>query len=495
MVSSTGRVLSLAVNLAIVVGLAACGPKGSGTEPSSGAASEFAGLRFIPPDATYALVTRRSEDAILVLRDLADSLGLFVGEDAASIGADRKRELGFDPLSVAAIGEQGVDLTRGLALWSRGVGPSIAIPLSDPARLIAMIEDHRSHGAVVQVERVGAVELYSWRPDRDVAVHWAIVDDWLLAHLELREEHEGERAWFDAALAAKGRFGAEADFAAARTQAMARVGTPGVVAVVRVPALFASPLGHGLRSCRDTLGKVGRIFIAAATEGKDARGAIVAELPGGVAGIRATQLALPSGWIAARGAAPLQAELGLDVREIAPLWGSCLDVDDLGELATEAGIYGGRGFVHDIDPGDLKGRGAAAAVGEGRAFTELLEELPVPDFLRKHRKVGAAAVVDVNVPMMPRLSYAFLGATAVVAVETAIDPLLGAPEPAGDELARLEVRPQAWSEEVWDQLLATFMARERVRGRAVRGLRRWSLGSVIVRLDGDAVVIDLHGQR
>lgn len=494
--SSSARFLVLlAVNLAVVVGLAACGPKGPWAGPLGPGASEFAGLRWVPPDVTYALVTRRSEDAILVLRDLADSLGLLDGEDAASIGAQIAEELGFDPLSATAIAEQGVDLTRGLAVWSRGFGPSIAIPLTDAPRFVAMIEERRSHGAVVQVDRVNGVELYSWRPEREVAVHWAIVDDWLLAHLELADEHEPERAWYEAALAAQGRFGAEADFTAARDEATARVGPPGVVAVVRMPALFASPMGAELRPCRDTLGKVGRVFIGAVTDGKDARGSIVVELPGGLDGIRAAQLPVPSGWVAARGAAPLQVELGLDLREVAPRWGGCLDVDDLGELATESGIYGGRAFAHDVDLGNLKGRGAVEAVGEARAFAELLDEIPAPDFLRKQRKVGAIAVVDLNVPMMPRLSYAFIGTTAIATVDVSIDPLLGAPAAPGDELGRLEVRPQAWSAEVWDQLIGTFMSRERTRERMVRGLRRWSLGSVIVHLDGRAVVIDLHGRH
>jgi len=494
MLGSTSRVKVLVVGVAVVVGLAGCGPKHAGSSAGMPAATaDYAGLRFVPADVSYALVSRRTEDAVLVMRDLADSFGLLAGEDAAHIGSELAGELGFDPLTAAGIAEQGVDLTRGFALWSRGIGPNLALPLADPARFVAMIEGYRSQGVVVQVQRVDGVEIYTWMPDSDVALHWAIVDDWLIAHLQFDKEHEADNAWFAAAMAARGAFGAEADFAAARDEGSKRVGTPGVVGVVRVPALFATALGTSWRGCGDTFGRVGRVLVSAATEGKDARGAIVAELPGGVDGIRAMQLLRPVGWEAARAQAPLQVEAALDLRAVAPLWAACLEVPDLADEPARWGMYGGRAFAYELDPGDLKGRGAAAVFGEPRAFVEIAEQIPAPDFLRKSRKVAGIAVSEINVPMMPHLSYAIIDTTAVATVDLSIDPLLGPLAAPGDELARLEVHPQKWSEDTWSQLVGMFITRPVLRERAVRGLRRWSLGSIVARLEARAVVIDLHG--
>lgn len=487
--------LGRAVRLSIIVGLVACGPKGGADEARlPPGAADYAGLRWVSADATYVVAARRSEDAVLVLRDLADSFGMLDGQDAASIGAELVKELGFDPLTPASVADRGLDLSRGLAVWSRGLGPTFALPLADPARVAAMIEEQRGHGAVVQVQKVGDVELYSWRPDRDASLHWAIVEDWLLVHVEFREEHEVDRAWFDAALKAQGGFAAEPDFAAARADAEQRIGAPGLIGVVRVPALFATAIGAELASCRPTLGQVGRIFVSASTDGRDARGALVAELANGTDGIRALQVRQPSGWATARGEAPLQVEVGLDVRAVGAAFGRCLDVDDLVGEPIRNGIYAGRAFAHDINVDDLEGRGAAAVTMEQRAFASAVADIPAPDFLRKSRKVGAVGVTELNVPMMPHVAYAYFDGTAVGAVDQPIDPLLGALEAPGDELARIEVRPQVWSADVWNQLLRQ-VTRSSARERTVRALRKWSLGAIHARLEGRAVVIDLHGAR
>lgn len=488
------RVLAFAFNLAILAGLAACGGKGPTGSTLPAAASEYAALRWVPADVSYAAVTRRADDAVQVLRDLADAFGPLDGEDASTIGPELAEDLGFDLLSSAAVEEQGIDLARGVAVWSSGVSPSFAFPLADPPRFAAMIERHRSSGAVVQVARVGQVEVYTWRPDREVALHWAIVDDWLLAHFEIGEEREVAGAWFDSAMAARGGFAASPDFAAARSRAGARVGgSPGVVAVVRVPALFASRFGGAMRSCRDTLGQLGRVSVAVSTDGKDTRGAVVAEMPGGTSGVRAMQLRRPSGWVAARGDAPLQVEVGLDARGWRPLWEACLG-EDL-EDPMSGRIFGGRAFAHQLDLDDMSVRGAASASGERDAFAELIDQIPAPDFLRKRRKVGAVEVTDLAIPTLPAVSFALVDDVAVVGVETRVDALVGPLEAPGDELARLEVRPQVWSEDVWNALLGQVIGRDRMRERTVRMLRRWSLGSIIASLDGDAIVIDLHGTR
>lgn len=484
-------------SLAVVVGIAlgSCGPKGNGSEfRLPPAAADYAALRWVPADATYALMTRRTEDAVLVLRDLADSLGLLDGEDAASIGAALARELGFDPLQATALAEQGFDLDRGLALWSRGIGPTAAIPLADPARVAALIADYRSHGARVQVATAHGLEVYTWQPERELALRWTIVDDWLLVHLAFAEEREADGAWLDAALAARGGFALHDDFAAARVAGEQRVGTPGLLAVVRMPAVFATPIGPALRGCRDTLGKVGRVLVSASTDGVDARGALVAELPGGVDGLRAMQLPRPTGWERGRDGAPLQVEVGVDLREVRALWATCLELGELAREPVEEGFWGGRAYAHQLDLDALTGRGAAAVAGDRRTFQELIDDSGVPGFMRRSRTIAGVSVTEVKVPLAPYVAWAFLDGAAVATVEQPIEPLLALEAP-GDELARVEVHPQAWDEGVWSDLLGRAIGRDHLRARTVRALRRWSLGSVVARLDGRALVIDLHGHR
>lgn len=491
MVGSTSRV---ALVLLVAV---ACGPKGGGDTGPGQPVGDYAALRWVPPDATYALVTRRTDETVQLVRDLLDATAILHGEDAASIGAEIRSELGFDPLALDDLATQGLDPTRGIGLWSRGVGPSIALPLADPPRFAAMLDERRSHGAVVQVARAGKVEVYSWRPEDDVALHWAIVDDWFLAHLEIREERELDGAWYAAATAARGAFAAEADFRAAREATAARLGAaPGLVAVVRVPALFASPLGGGMQPCRHTLGTIGRFFVGASSDGKDARGTIVAELPGGAAGIRAMQLPVPAGWAAARAEAPLAVELGLDLRELGPRWASCLDDEDVTAELVRAGIHGGRAFAHELDVEDTEVRGALAAFGDTSVLTDALDSIPGLSFLRKERTVGGLRVYDVNLPVAPRFSYTLHDGGAVVAAGTSIDPLItGGLVAPGDDLGLVELRPQAWPAAHWDAALAPVIGRNEERARVVRELRRWDLGRVAAALQGEAIVIDLHGRR
>ena len=109
--------------------------------------------------------------------------------------------------------------------------------------------------------------------------------------------------------------------------------------------------------------------------------------------------------------------------------------------------------------------------------------------------VGAVEVTDLAIPTLPAVSFALVDEVAVLGVEQRIDALVGPLEAPGDELARFEVRPQVWSEDVWDAILGHVIGRDRMRERTVRMLRRWSLGSIIASLDGDAIVIDLHGTR
>ncbi|MBK9032519.1 MAG: hypothetical protein IPL61_14615 [Myxococcales bacterium] len=477
--------------------LVACGPRSSGSSTTSVPVGEHAGLAFVPPDAIYVVATTRVDQVAILLRDVADGLGPLVSEDAATMGAELARALGFDPMSPDGLAEQGVDLTRGLALWAHGgVGPTLALPLADPARMVARIEQYRgAGGAVVQVSRIGDQEVSTWRPDRDLAFHWAFVGDWLLVHLELAVDAEPADAWLTAALAARGRFAAEPDFLAARAAAAKLLAAPAVVGLVRMPAILAQVPAAERLKCAGTLGQAQRLFLAASSDATVAQAGLVVELPS-TDGVRAMQLAPPPGWVATRGEPPLVVELGLDLRAVQAALAPCIGTE-LTRDAISGGVFGGRAFARRLEVGKLELEGAIAALVDPAVVADALDEIPGFDFLKRTRTVAGQAVVDVDVPMIPSFSYAQRGEAVVVTVGTAIDPILAgaavADPPA--ELARVELRPRAWSEDAWDSLLRGIIARSGARARTIAGLRRWQLGVIEAHRDGAAIVVTARGER
>lgn len=462
------------------------------------AVSVYAGLRWVPADATYVLAARRSEDAIVLFKTAVEAVGIIGEFDAAELSRESQQELGFDVLSPDAYAEMGVDLERGIAVWSRGLGPSFAVPLADPQRTAAEIERRRGPGTVVQVSRAHDADVFTVRPERDVAIHWTITGDWFLAHLEYTEEHEAEGAWFDEAWAARGGIAAHADFAAAVDEGKKRLGgDPPLVGMLRTPQLVGNRLlaeGPGQPECASTVGAINRMFLSAGVEGPDSRGALVVEVPAGLDGLRALMTKVPAGWADARKGAPLQLEVGLDIRALARAFSPCADEDLAAQLDREA-PSSGRLFLHEIDVDDMKGRGAAAVeLSDPDVIRRALDDVPGISLLSKRRKVAGVEVTDVNVPMLPRFAYAQVGATTVVTVSSAIDSLLsfGA---AGDEVARFEILPRAWPAETWDALLREVVGREEARADTVRRLRAWSRGVITASVEGRAVVLFAHGTR
>jgi hypothetical protein len=454
----------------------------------------YAGLRWVPADASYAVATRRAEDAITLLHASIDAFGIPAEVDAADLSRESTQEIGFDVLSPDAYRDMGIDLNRGVAIWSRGLGPTIAVPLADPQRFAAELDRRRGPGTVVQVGRAHDADVFTIRPDRDVAIHWTVNGDWFLAHLEVIEEREAEDAWLDQAFAARGGFAGSPDFVAALEHGARRLAAePPLVALARVPTILAHPLVQEPSTCASTLGAIGRVFVAAGVEGGDARGALVVEVPGGADGARARIAQVPAGWAEARKGAPLVLEVGMNMRPVMEELGRCLGEDIMGEAPADSG----RLFVHEIDLGRPSGKGAVvAALRDPAMIGNMLSEIPGIGLLSKKRTVGGVGVTEVNVPGFPRFTYGTSGATTVATVGMSIDPLLtGGLVAGGDELARLELLPQAWPAATWDGLLEAVVGREETRAATVRRLRAWSRGEVVVSLDGSAIVVTAHGTR
>lgn len=484
----------------VFVLVAACGPKGSRT-PGAGAPAEYPALGFVAADAAYVVTATRVGDAVAVLDDLADAAGILDATDARAIGQDLAREFGFDPLSLDSVVAQGIDPGRGIALWGRGdLGPTLALPIADPAPIAARIDAYREGGAVVQVGRIAGREVSTWRPDREVAIHWTFVDDWLLVHVELAAAHEPAEAWLTQALAARGAFAGTPDFAAARQAAIAQLGAPpAVLAVARVPAILAARLWREVGGCAEPLTQLGRVTLAATTDGAVARGALVLEVPGGLDAVRVMQFGAPVGWAAARGAPPLAVEVGVDLRPVQAALAPCFG-DDLTREALGAGVFGGRGFAYQLDVDDREVRAAFAGRVDPRLVADAVDEIPGFDFLKRTRTVAGRPVTEIDLPMIPTVAFTAAGEDLVAAIGMAIDPILaGATDPglerAAAELARFEVRPLAWTAAQWDALLDDVLQRDQARARTIAGLRRWKLGLIEAHTEDRAIVITARGER
>ncbi|MEZ4402360.1 MAG: hypothetical protein R3B06_20210 [Kofleriaceae bacterium] len=489
-----------ALAVTVAFSLLACGPKGDAAHPPgarSAVVSAYPGLAYVPADATYLLASHRLDGALQVVRDLADAVGPLDGMDATRYGAGLARVLGFDPSTAAGLADQGFDLERGFAVWARGgLGPVIAMPVADAARVMARIDRYRAGGAVVQTTSIDGHDVSTWRAERELAIHWAFVADWLLVHVEFTVEREADGAWLTAALAAGGRIGGAADVAATLAQASQRLGvaTPAVIGLLRWPAVRATAAGAETAPCDGTMGQLGSIMIGATGDGATAAGVIVADLPGGVASIRAMALPAPAGWAAARGAAPASAELGLDLRRFQAAWAPCLG-DGLTRDALAAGVFGGRAFALAVDLEDGKLQGALAATVAPAAVAQLREQIPGLAFLERTRLVGGVTVHDVRLPMVPAIAYAQTGERLVATAELPIDPLVTGGDAGAAPLARVELYPQAWPAETWDQLFGMVIGRDRLREHMVELFRRWRHGVIEVNLEDRALVLTARGER
>lgn len=485
----------------------ACGPRhssrgGGGAMPA--AVSAYAGLRWVPADATYAVASRKTSDVVAVARELVDAAGILGGFSLAEARAGSRAELGLDVFADADLAELGIDLGRGAAVWSSGLGPSLALPLADPERFAAWITKVRG-SAAVQVIRAHDVDVYTYRADGDAAFHWALVGDWMLAHVEPTEERETEGAWFEAAWTARGGLAGHADFAAALDDASRRLGAdPPVVGLVRVPQLLAHPLiATDLArqaGCQPLLRDLGRVFLSAVAHEGDARGAIVLEVGAAAEGIGRHRLPVPAGWAAARAKAPLQLDAGVDLHVLSAVLQPCTE-ENLVEDADIRDIRGLRLYLHALDVGRMEGRGAAVVEVKDPRFmkdtiAEALDSIPGVRFMTKTRTVGALTVSEINVPSFPSISYATSGTTGLVTVDSSFEAMLGGGLGAGgDELFHAAVHPKAWPEATWHDILRDFVGREESRELMIKRLRTWSHGELTVTLEGRALVLTGHGAR
>jgi len=464
-----------------LVALVACGHAANPQLPAHTSAfvAAFPALRWVPPHATYVLAAHKTSDAVAAMRELALVVGVAADFDITDAQDDLRKETGVDFLSIDGLKEVGVDPDGGIAIFSEGLSPTLAIELGDPQRTAGFIEEHRTGSVAVEVQREAGVDVYTFAGDREVHLHWAIADGWLFVHLEFTMEREPELAWYKDARAAGGAFDpgsidprtpvlAIADVGAMRTH-LARAGAP--------------------RACLDVFAPVHRASMSAGVDGKDATASITLELDGNAA---ASTLAPPPGWAKARQGAAIAAEWNLDLDRVAKLGAAC--ELELPSMPVRAGGL----FVHTLDLDKLEGTGAAwAAARDPRMFDELLDQIPGLSLGSHKRTVGGVTVVDVSMPMIPSFSYVKSATLIMVASGGGlIDALLTGAPPKTTTLAHVELRPWALPDDVWDQLLryGLHVDSDTNRKQWIRRIHRWDSGSIDLEAKPGALVLTARGR-
>ncbi len=503
-----GSIQTFLIVVCATLAVAGC-PKGGSTPagaPSGmpAAVSTYPALRWVPADVSYAVTARTASDLSALLRELASVAGILGDFDPEDVSDESRQAFGFDILSGPSLRAAGVDPDGAAAVYSQGFSPTVVVRLADPAAFESFLDGWRDQGMSVQSQVADGVEVFSTRLGRDVAIGWAVIDGWLLAHLGIEEEREAELAWLAGARGAAGGLAGHADFTAALDAGRAHAGAvagsdglPPVVGAVRPPALVATldrmMGGRGAAGCLGVATQVPRVLLSGGVAGQRAGGSIVLDLAD-AAGAAAAVVPAPPGWYTARAGAPIQLDVGFDVRALSGVLARC-DVP-LDRLLGPVGGRTAHAFIKAFDGEMPAVAGAYADLAHDRAVRELLRGIPMLGQFSSKRKVGAVEVVDVDVPFVGQFSYHLAADRAIGAMgRGVIEAVLGAGEPVAGELLHLELHPPQVPVEAWDLMLqmAADVASASRREQTIRRLQRWDVGAIDARLDGGRIVVTAAG--
>jgi hypothetical protein len=493
-------VLLVAVTITAILGAApGCGGKGGKPSGPDARIGAYPALRWVPADATYAIAARRTADVVAVFRELVDIAGIGFDADAAAAQAHMRNTIGIDLLSAEGLAELGADPAGGAAIFSTGLSPTIAIALADPARAQASIDRLRGGAVAVETTRSEGVEVFTYRGDPDLTLHWAIADGWLWLHLELVVEGEAAGTWFTRLRAAKGGLAGHADWAAAIAAGTALPVAPSpdgppVVGLFRMNALADAAKG-GDAACLAPLRRTGRGFLAAGVAGVDAALRFDLELGPAAADLASLALAPLAGWTAAREGAPIQLEWTLDLARAAGALSAC--EASLSQIQQAGGVRGFRLFAHAIDLGELDGKGAVHVdLSTRRVVAEALDEIPGRRFLEKKKRVGPYDGAEIAVPMFPAVTYVLSDSLFIAGVGIDLGAVIGAgigsPSPS---LAHLALVPSGLSTETWEGLLEPLGGSTDMRRRTVARIQRWADARVDLAVEGGALRLTAQGRH
>jgi hypothetical protein len=499
------RVLAVCMVLMVT----SCGGRGSGAAEPTANVGAYPGLRWVPADVSYVIAARRTADLVAVLRDLFDVTGLLTDADAETVAAAMRGSLGFDVLSVDGLAAVGVAVDGGAAMFSKGMSPTLAVQLDDASKMTATIDRLRSGGVAVQTRQEGGVEVFSYRGNPNLHVHWAIAEGWLWARFEIVADRDADDTWFTALRAARGALAAHADWKAAlasgRRLPSGASEEPPVAGLVRMGPYADALARSGVsEACLALPRRAPRSFFAAAVTGPDGAMAIAFDLGAAARDLAALAQPALAGWATARHGAPVQAELTFDLVALGTAVAPC-DGGEIARAQEQVGLRGLRGFVRALDLDKPDGVGAVHVdLVSRRPVAAVLDEIPGRSLLERKRRIGPYDGASISLPGVPDVAYvlvdvpkanpprALFAAAVGLDLATVVGNGTASPSP---QLAHFELVPGGLPAATWEGLMDLMGHSAEMRQRTVTRLQRWKSGQVDLVLDGSDLVLTVRTSR
>ncbi|HWM84602.1 MAG TPA: hypothetical protein VNO33_02165 [Kofleriaceae bacterium] len=479
---------------------------GGGESAPSELERSYPVLRWVPAEASYALVAARASEAALAARELAELVSIAYGVTTEEIDAGLRSAIGASPLQADDLARAGIDLRGSAAVFGQAGYPTAVLPVADRDRLRSFLD--RRRGA--RVTRHGDHEVHSW-PSGDWSLSLTELDRWLVVRFGPRR---GDVAWLDQVLAAGDGATLGPALAESASRGRGALGSgerPGLIGLVRLDLLgrdlAAWPdVPEGLAGCaRRAARAVPRILMAADFSSQGGASWTAIDLAPRAAGALRVGVVdpPPPGYRAYRDGAAISldwsVELGTLERARAALACPLLDdpIEDPVRAAT--GFAGPRGWhvaATEVDLDDLSGAGAAHLVLADPALIQAqLESIPARSWFERTRRIAGQRVKVLSVPGLPTVTYRLGDGEFTVAVGDGVmeEVLSAGKRAASPELAQLTIRPPRLPE--LDQLIGAGLvmlvgphARPAARAIAER-LSRYDEVALSARLDGDSVAV------
>ncbi len=475
---------------ALVAATLGCHPHATPHHPPERVAVvDYAAIRWVPARPTYAVVARSVREAQRAFADGIGPAGIVLDVDAVGIGQALARVLGVDPLDPDALTRIGVDVDGGIAVFSEGFDPTLVVHLNHASLLGDFLTNRREHGMQTVQTRVDGVEVFATESN-NVALQWAVDDDWLWVHFDLAGGSRGRgTSWFTSSRHA----GAPAWDAAWR-RASAR--TPRIAGFVDPRGLLrAMPWLSAVAACTQVLAPVGEVAFSIETDGTRSTMRFDLDLGASAAGLARAVHPPPSSWDQAASAAPLSGAWNLDIPTVEHALAPCARA--LGEDPAPFDRYGvraARALLATFDPGEPMGTGVVALDLSSTQFVKsMLDRIPLRTRIESSKRFGPYAGHSLSIPFGPTVEYVLTDSLALGAVGEGMlaRVVSGRPGTGAPQVFAFDAHPPALSREAW----AWLFDAAGLPMSGVDRLQRWRALHAGASLDGTRLVIEVTGER
>jgi hypothetical protein len=484
--------------LSLAVSTACAGSRGPAEHPAAAAPvfPEYAATRWIPAKPSYVLAAKSFTAAQHGLRDFLDSFGMFVGVDARGASTALEGVIGIDPLSPDPMAGLGIDLRGGFAAFSEDVNPTFVVHLTAPEQTQAFFDHQRQRGMVTQSVMVEGAEVFTTQIGGGVSVSWAVADGWMWVHFAFPGIRD-DAQWFVDSRHAGGEASWGDTFRWAQNAGGKTARTSNVVGYANLHDLIAGSVAHSrLGACMRLVEPIGRIAVSMDGEDRHAQGRLALELaPGATDAMARHVMPIPAGFAAVAADAAFAAQWNLDLDAIVAWLAPCAAPDQIGlDKVLEFGVRSARVIVKTFDLDDKSGTGVVAFdLARPAFFAKQLDEIPFRSHLESNRRFGALDGHNLSVPWGPKIDYILTDHLAMAGVGNGLleRVVTGGVQP-GPVLA-LDIAPPALKPRAWEWLydkLGVPNARW-----ATDQLLHWHDGHIVVRIDGNQLILDAFGDR